>query len=259
MEINTKDLRRVHAFVVEEKDAVDLDAHRINFIVSTDVVDRDNEQVLPEAIAEAIGRKEFVRNPVCLACHKHRLDNGEPPGIGSWDTETRKLKKHHVEMILQFDVEYELGNKYWIVYKNKTMRAVSIGFRILDGHEETKDGKRIYIITKIELYEISCVAVGVNPDAVSKIKALYGDTAGNGDVAEQLKASQAEPADQVKQHLDNFAIRIEDSLDEIKLILAAVPDGFARDLLGNPDDSSDPAGDQDKAEQILSTLNEIKT
>ncbi len=258
MEINTKDLRRVHAFVVEEKDAIDIDAHRINFVVSTDVVDRDNEQVLPEAVFEAIGRKEFVRNPVCLACHKHRLDNGEPPGIGSWDTETAKLRKHLVEMELQYDVEYDLGKKYWIVYKNKTMRAVSIGFRILDGHEETKDGKRIYIITKVELYEISCVAVGANPDAVSKIKALYGGNDNTG-LAEQLKASQAETADQVKQHLDNFAVRIEDSLDDIKLILAAVPDGFARDLLGNPDDSSDPAGDDKKAEQILSTLNEIKT
>lgn len=258
MDYNTKDIRYVHAFVVEEKDAIDTKAHRINFVVSTDVVDRDNEQVLPEAVSEGIGRKNFVKNPICLACHKHRLDNGEPPGIGSWDTETRKLKKHHVEMVLQFDIEYELGNKYWIVYKNKTMRAVSIGFRILDGHEETISGKRIYIITKIELYEISCVAVGANPDAVSKLKALYGDNS-NVDAAEIAKAVAESFEPKIVKLLDDYHLRLQDSLDEIKLILAADPDGFARALLGDPDDSSAPAGDQDKAEQILNTLNKINT
>ncbi len=257
MDYDTKDFRRVHAFVVEEKGAIDTDAHRVNFVVSTDVVDRDNEQVLPEAVFEAIGRKEFVKNPVCLACHKHRLDNGEPPGIGSWDTKTRKLKKHHVEMVLQFDIEYELGNKYWIVYKNKTMRAVSIGFRILDGHEETINGKRIYIITKIELYEISCVAIGANPAALSKMKAMFGQS----DV--DIKAIASEITKNVdlniKQQFDEFIVRIEDQLDEIKSLLIPGQEGFAKSMLGEDSERSDPAGNNNPEQlaSIAGTLEQI--
>ncbi|RKY12662.1 MAG: hypothetical protein DRP65_00455 [Planctomycetota bacterium] len=259
MEYDTKELRYVHAFVADTKDAIDIDGHRINFVVSSDIVDRDNEKVVPDAVFEAIHRKdEFAKNPICLACHLHRLGSGEPPGIGHWDIETAKQKKHHVEMVLQFDVEYELGNKYWTVYKNKTMRAVSIGFRILDGHEEVKDGKRIYIITKIELYEISCVAVGANRQAVSTIKSILGFQPDSG------SRDKAEIPGTLKDYIDSHFSELKEFVDlqfmQIKDLLVTDPDGLAESMLGSdsePAIAGDDGVSAERLESIQKLANEI--
>ena len=251
MDYDTKEVRHVHAFIVDQKDAIKLDEHRINFVVSTDVVDRDNEKVLPDAVFKAIHRKdEFSRNPICLPCHQHRLQSGDPPCIGSWDIETAKKRAHHVEMELVFDVEYELGEKYWIVYKNKTMRAVSIGFRVLDFTEEMKDGKRTWIITKIELFEISCVAVGANKQALSKQKFFSGSPETNLDIkqlAEDIKS-------QIKLQLDEFTVRITDQLDELKDLLITDPDGLADLTLGKESEPPVEGGDSDKTGQALERI-----
>ncbi len=133
MEYDTKDVRRVHAFIADEKGAINEDDHSILFAVSTGIVDRDREQVIPQAVFEAINRKgEFHANPICLPCHKHRLDSGMPPCVGSWDTETAKLLKRAVDMRLFYAAETELGLAYWKVYSTRHMRAVSLGFRILE-------------------------------------------------------------------------------------------------------------------------------
>jgi len=234
------------------------DAERtLDAIASTSDLDRDKDIILPSAFAETLG--SFKTNPVILACHQHRLQTGSSPVIGSAIPESIKIDDARLFFTMRFATT-ALGEEYWQLYRDRHMRAFSVGFIPIEWKDE-KDEHLGYIrtYTKIELLEISAVPVPSNRAALA-VAAGYFDRAGiDGDLAEQLKASQAETADQVKQHLDDFAVRIEDSLDDIKLILAAVPDGFARDLLGNPDDSSVPAGDQDKAEQILSTLNEMKT
>ena len=38
-------------------------------------------------------------------------------------------------------VDTKLGDEYWKLYSKKHMRAVSIGFRIIDDHEVTEGGK----------------------------------------------------------------------------------------------------------------------
>lgn len=251
-----KDIRHLYAYIAEksadEKAAppINEDDHSINFVISSNDVDRDDEVVEVQAVTNGI--KEFARNPVALACHLHRLSDGKPPAIGSWNTDSFKAFKNHSQMRLHYAVDTELGKEYWKLYSKRHMRAVSIAFRILDGHEEVKDGKRYYIITKIELYEISCVAVGSNRDALSKSKLFGRDHEAGADVVKRVEELEERIAKAMNEWLDT----IEESLDEIKTLLIADQDGLAdKLLLGGKSDTSDPAGDDNLSERILSVIN----
>lgn len=248
MEYNIKEARFVHAFVSKSKDAINEADHSINFVVSTDVVDRDNELVMAEAVYEAIHRKhEFYANPICPPCHKPRLDSGMPPCVGHWDTDTAKLLKHRVEMRLLYDMKNKIGKGYWDAYSGRHMRAVSIGFRILEGHEEVKGDKRIYVITKIELYEISCVGVAANQQALAKLKALGCRQESGGD----QKALPERVADCFTKHFDDLRADITEQIDELKDLLITDPDGLADELMLGKQSGPSDRGDDNSTEQVL--------
>lgn len=237
---NTKEIKHVHAYIVDDTKAIDLENHRINFVVSSEIIDRSNEVVEAQAVFDSIHRKgEFTENPICLACHMHKLENGMPPSIGQWDTETAKLRNKRVEMVLQYDTELKLGSEYWIAYKNKSMRAVSIGFRVLDYRVEERNGTRIFIATKIELIEISCVAVGCNKEALAKLKEM-------GIIETKERLSDVELvnliSEAVTKQFGDQLFEIQNELDEIKTLLLPVP---AEDL-SLPDDEEDLPGDDEK-------------
>lgn len=243
------------AYIAEdtEKAAINEEARTIRFVISSNELDRDNEIVEPSAVAAAL--KEFSKNPVCLACHQHRLSDGMPPVVGAWDTDSFKELKSRCEMDLRF-AETELAETYWQLYKGKFMKAVSIGFRVLEFREEMKDGKRYWIITKIELYEISCVPVGANRDALSKVKGLAEPLAEEG----RFKDLELTLTKTIDSGFTELSEKLTDSLtaqiDEIKDLLIADPEGMAR--LGPLGAELDPSGDGSKklgAEQTV--LNKI--
>ncbi|HOT73743.1 MAG TPA: HK97 family phage prohead protease [Anaerohalosphaeraceae bacterium] len=207
-DLNQQKLKHLHAFIREDEKAIDLDNKRITFVVSSEVIDRHDEVVESRAVYEAIRRKgEFADNPICLACHLHRLENGMPPAVGSWDVSTARLVNvgdhEQVEMTLQFDTELQLGAEHWIAYKNRTMRAVSIGFRVLEYRLDKSGEKTLYVITKLELLEISCVAVGANPEALARLKGF-----------EWAARKSPDIQDFVKHYLDQEVRSLRDWLDE---------------------------------------------
>lgn len=163
----TESLKKYLAFISDEKAAINEAERTIRFVISSDKLDRHGEVVEVAAVAGAI--KGFAANPVCLACHNYAGDNGEPTVIGSWLTDTFKALEHTSEMDLRFAAT-PLAEQYWQLYKDKHMRAVSIGFRVLEAHTDKVNDRNIYVITKIELYEISCVAVGACRDALARLK-----------------------------------------------------------------------------------------
>ena len=252
MPFDTKDIRELLALA--ELKSIDTAARRIRFVISSESVDRDNEVVTVDAIAKAI--PGFGRNPVALAGHLHRTQNGEPPVVGHWDINSFKALKTRSEMDLVF-ADTDLAEKYWLLYSNKHMRAVSIGFRVLDFQEEVVSGKRIRIITKIELYEISLVAVPANPDALSKEQKDAADTA----LAEKItaavnsKIAEVVPAI-VKEYFDTRFAEVEDNLEDIKSILSLDSGQYAERLLGVDSDHINHAKKEDTAEQdvILNAL-----
>jgi HK97 family phage prohead protease len=273
MEFNSKEFKEVIAYVVDEKDAIDEASHTIDFIVSTEIVDRDGEIVEAQSVMDGIIRKdEFIANPVCLISHQHKLPDGSVPSIGSWLTDTAKLAGKRVRMKLRFDTELPLGSQYWIAYKNKTMRAVSISFRIKNYRVEELNGKQVYIITELEMIEISVCAVGANKQALSQLKAAgllpegekpktlnapmnyrileYYKTIVDG--KEVTVVTKMEPLSSATD-ISEMKTFIEDQFDRLKLLLLDKhnPDGCGGDDLGDP---LIPSGEELKSEDILNVF-----
>jgi len=248
----TKTLRHIYAFIAEEKDSINQDDYSINFVISSDVIDRAEESVRAEGVFAATQNKdEFWKNPAALPCHLHRLDSGMPPSVGHWEPGTARLFKHHCEMRLFFARGTILGDEYWKYYSGRHMRAVSIGFRIKQSHWETVKKLEVLVIDEIELIEISCVAVGMNPEAVSKMEKLYS--------LDGTKKPELNPLDEkleelLSQKFEELAENIALQLDEIKSLIIPDPDGFARELLlGGALESSASAG-LEKPERIINKM-----
>ncbi len=150
-------------FVVK---SVDTEKQRVTGIASSETIDRDGEIITIAALRKAI--KGYMKNPVVLACHTHRTATGHSPTVGK--VVEYQFKGKSLWVTVEF-AKTELGEEYWTLYRDKVQRAFSIGFRATEPpKEEVIDGKRVPVYTEIELYEISCVPVPSNRDALTKAK-----------------------------------------------------------------------------------------
>ncbi len=147
--------------------SIDTEKRQITAVASSEIIDRDDEIVSLAALKKAA--KEYMKNPVILAGHSHRLNDGKSPVVGK--VISYEFKGHDFLITVEF-ADTELGNEYWKLYRDKFQRAFSIGFRGLEFQDETHNGKRVRVFKAIELFEISCVAVGANPAALSKAKSF---------------------------------------------------------------------------------------
>jgi len=141
-------------------------------VASTGALDRDSEIIDPEAWRESL--EAYRKNPVILATHLHRTSTGQSPVIGS---------AHKIELVngalvfrMRFSQKSALGQEYEGLYHEGHMRAFSVGFMPEDGRwqevDRGKEGrKRVYIHTKVALWEISAVPVPSNPEALARMRA----------------------------------------------------------------------------------------
>jgi len=212
----------------------------IHATVSTNEIDRYDEIVLPDSFLEAL--PSFKQNPVVLPAHQHRLENGEPPVIGNVLPDTILISGRTVDMDILFDDD-ELGQKYARKYQKKVMRAFSIGFRGLEGKYEERENKKVWTWTKIELLEVSPVAVPANRGALARAKGYYE----NNDTKELVTEA-------IDEQFTNLKSYIESQFDEIKSLLISDSDGLAKLMLGDGFERPAPAGDKAKAERLLSVL-----
>jgi len=247
----TKDLQHILAFVAE-KDAVNEAERSILFVISSGKIDRDNERIDQDGLADAI--KAFAKNPAALACHLHRLDNGRSPVIGSWDTDSFVKRTGYCQMRLRF-AETELGEEYWQLYRARHMRAVSIGFIPLEWHEEkTEKTGRIFVIDKLELLEISCVPVGCNREALSKVKGLFENLPVAGQLRETEGLTKKDVTDIVAKEIKTCLAPLSEQIEEVKDMLADSR-GFAEELmLGSNSESSVSDGRDLTDAQILDAV-----
>jgi HK97 family phage prohead protease len=145
--------------------AIDVEKRQITALVSTGGIDRDNEIILPDAFRENL--PVYMKNPVVLAGHQHRLQDGKSPVVGAvvkaW------IDGSGLWVIIEF-AKTALGEEYWILYRDKKQRAFSVGFIPIEHRFEDRNGKQVLIHTKVELLEISCVAVPSNREALSRSK-----------------------------------------------------------------------------------------
>ncbi len=135
-------------------------------------LDRYNERMLPEAFTKHLDL--YRSNPVILAGHQSKLDDGMPPVIGKaakvW------VDKRGLWAIIEF-AQTGLAEQYWQFCRDGYMKAVSIGFRPTPGgtHFEMEGTRRVLVYDEVELYEISCVAVPANSQALVRSKQAKRD------------------------------------------------------------------------------------
>jgi len=144
--------------------SIDQDKRQITALASTGDLDRTDEIIQPEAFKEMLPR--YLKNPVVLTSHQHQLESGSSSVVGNavkaW------IDKQGLWVVIEFVKGTALGEEYWLLYSTKKQRALSVGFKEHEGGYEDHDGKRVWVWTKIELLEISCVPVPANPNALSK-------------------------------------------------------------------------------------------
>lgn len=157
------DFRESQALFVK---SIDLDKRQITCLASTGDVDRDNEIIEPKAYQELL--PVYMKNPVVITSHQHRLQTGNSSVIGNavkaW------IDKQGLWVVIEFVKGTALGEEYWLLYSQKKQRALSVGFIPIESEYEERNGKRVLVHTRVELLEISCVPVGSNREALSRSK-----------------------------------------------------------------------------------------
>lgn len=205
---------------------INLEARTIRFVISADTVDRDGEVITPAAIAAAI--PGFEKNPVCLAGHAHKLQDGSSPVVGHWLTKTFRQVEGRSEMDLKF-ASTARGEEYWQLYSEGHQRAVSVGF----APKKYDRQKSPPTITELELYEISCVPVPSNREALAGKE--------HDELLGELKA--------LKKELQELGEKFE----EIKLLAIPERDDLAQAFLGGAGGTERPA-DKDAETEFLKEL-----
>lgn len=145
----------------EEKRSIDV-------IASTDAID-----AYGEIVEQDWDLSRFKRDPVVLFNHNQcgflgPIHSKDLLPIGY--AQSCKVLKNELAATLVF-VDAKANEMAELVYQGflqKSLHAVSVGFRSKDVIEEQKDGKSIYKLRGNELFEISVVPMGANPEAVAQ-------------------------------------------------------------------------------------------
>jgi len=248
-------------FFAQVKD-INEQARTIDAVASTSELDRDKDVILPIAFKESLDA--FKANPVILACHQHRLPSGSSPVIGSAMPESIKIGEKEVTFTMGF-AETALGQEYWQLYRDKHMRAFSIGFIPIE-YEDKKDEKLGWVrtYTKIELLEISAVPVPSNRSALARAKELFRSSDELDEFKKGIETLIEETRIDITKHFanintaiknynENVTAAINECADDIKSMLVTDRAGFAERLLGDAPEQS-ACGDKEKTERIMKML-----
>ncbi len=187
--------------------------HDIEIVCSTDVVDRSGE------IIDQSGwdLKRFQMNPVLLAAHQHSLATGSSPVIGSF-VSIAVVGGELVGCVRFADTA--LGREHKSLYVDGHMRAVSVGFASHERETRKVDGDKVIVHTRSELYEVSAVAVGCNPDALARLRKLDHSAPPAEAPAPAADSDTREVLDELR---DRMAV-MADAIAELKELITLAPD-----------------------------------
>lgn len=146
--------------------SVDQANRRITALASTESIDRHGEVMLASAFKELL--PVYMKNPVIITNHIHRLATGHSSVIGNvikaW------IDASGFWVCIEFIEGTELADEYWLLYSSKKQRGLSVGFIPMESRFEERDGERVLVHTKVELLEISVCAVPSNRETLSRAK-----------------------------------------------------------------------------------------
>lgn len=183
---DNKMLIKALEFAVKQDDA---DDRTLEFVGSTEKWDRDDEIIL----ASAWMLDSYRQNPVVLFAHDHfspAIGKATSVGINKEGELRFKVKFAEPEVYGFADTIYKL-------YKGGYMSAVSVGLLPLEWDYGKSAEEPYRVITKAELFELSMVAVGANPEALISSRGV-------------MKAMKEGAVDQVE--MDELVMMLEDML-----------------------------------------------
>ncbi len=137
------------------------DDRKFKVIATTSAVDRHDEIIE----AEAWNFKNFLENPVILWGHQ----SSELP-IGIATKVYQEGDKTIVEGIFASKEANPKAEQVKLLYDEKMIKTVSVGFIGNSYKTEQRDGVEILVWTDVELLELSFVSVPANPEALSLLK-----------------------------------------------------------------------------------------
>lgn len=134
----------------------------IDVVASTDALDSYDE-----IVEQSWDLSRFLANPVILYAHNSR---GESLGYAS----NVSVVDGKLQMRLNFCDEQANPQavRVYHQFKQKALRAVSVGFIPRDVRLEMRDGKEVFVLANNLLLEISPTPIGANPEALAKQHAL---------------------------------------------------------------------------------------
>lgn len=150
--------------------AFDPEKRSFDVVASTDTLDGHGD-----VVEQTFDLKRYKKNPVVLWMHNSfgfldgsRAEDFLPIGRA----ESVKVTEGQLEarIILATADANPIAERVFLLWQQKILRAVSIGFRPgkVTREENNDTGKVTYRLANNELFEISVVAIPSNPDAVAK-------------------------------------------------------------------------------------------
>lgn len=146
-------VRSLHLRAVRE------DAREADFVCSTDALD-----AYDEIVEQVWDLERYLSNPVVLWAHEsHDLPIGQAKNVGVVDGK--------LQATLVFSKATKKAEQVWQQVLEKTLRAVSVGFRSASMRMEMRNDEEVWILSDNELWEISVCSIPANPEALAKMRA----------------------------------------------------------------------------------------
>lgn len=166
----------------------------IEGFASTDTADRDNDIIPMSSWADPEAIKNYLKNPIVLAHHKRDMP------VGSCES----LEVRDGGLFVKVKIVKSVNAEIYSAVKNGILKTFSVGFSLHDlEYDQELDS---FILTKVELKEISIVSIPCNPDATfAVIKSL---------TSKQNQENKPMPAP--VQTTEEFKQAVQAELDRIK-------------------------------------------
>ena len=148
---------------------IDQEAHEIDFVASTDWHAPDDILIEPTAWEQDMDL--FMENPTVTLFHNYR--DFAAGNVTKWwidkKIETVRGKMGGLLARIKFAVnEWDKAATAWRLYSSRFMRAVSVGFYILEREEDqAEDGRAFIRVTRARLLEIALVPVPMDAFAMA--------------------------------------------------------------------------------------------
>jgi len=218
-------MKSLHKILAESIQKADQETRRITAVISSEAIDRDDEIVSAAAMKNAMAG--FMKNPVVITYHTHRLGDGTPVVIGKVLRWWQEKDKTLVE--IEF-ADTEKGREYYYLYAGGYQKAFSIGFISIKRSNKIIDGRSVLVHEEIEIYELSAVAVPANPEALTKA------------LQEKFEKSIAAIEKMIRDNQSTIETKLNDILDRLDDIAALQindPDGLGDAFSGKQPQPAD--------------------